>query len=106
VSERTPKLKEIAERINAHLKRIEADPELNQYKNATHRQMKLKPYWNSCAWYGHGTRMGIRYISYQGNQTLTKADALEYLAWLDAGNNGKHYEALALGERLKVRTPE
>jgi len=30
----------------------------------------------------------VRYISYQGATCLTKQEALDYLAWLDAGNVG------------------
>jgi hypothetical protein len=31
------------------------------------------------------------YISHQGECFLKRAEAEKYLAWLDAGNVGKHY---------------
>ena len=34
----------------------------------------------------------MTYVSYQGEASLKKAEAEAYLAWLDAGNVGRHYE--------------
>ena len=84
-----PKLAEIATRIHAHLKRFEADPKINRYKDADRHQRGLHPFYWSGAYVG-GSRVGVRYISYQGATCLTKQEALGYLAWLDAGNVGKH----------------
>jgi hypothetical protein len=66
--------REIAARIDAHLKRFEAD---------------ASPYDLA---YTTMTANAI-YISYDsGVERLDKSEALAYLAWLDAGNVGKHWE--------------
>lgn len=86
-----PKLKEIASRINAHLKRFEADPVINAgYIDA--RRKGLHPYYLAGAW-SSGNRAYVSYVNYQGSSSLTKADAIAYLAWLDAGNVGTHWRA-------------
>lgn len=41
-----------------------------------------------------GRYVYVQYISYQVSTALSKADALVYLEWLDAGNVGRHYKAL------------
>lgn len=51
------------------------------------------PYFQPNA-YQAGRYVGVCYISFQGASNLSKADAEKYLAWLDAGNVGRHYEAL------------
>ena len=78
-----PKLAEIADRINAHLKRMEAEQG---------RPMKMEDtrFFQAVA-YPAGSKVGVSYISFQGASMLTKAEALAYLEWLDAGNAGKHY---------------
>jgi hypothetical protein len=78
---------DIAARILSHLKRFESDPVINV------RQRNLLPYWNSSA-SESGRYVYVQYIGYQGQSHLTKAQALVYLAWLDAGNVGRHYQAL------------
>ena len=83
------KLKEIAERISVHLKRIEADPKLNPWRNGSTR-----PFYHACAWPA-GRYVRVKYISYQGFSTLPKVDAELYLEWLDAGNNGRYRKTLA-----------
>ena len=85
MSGKTPKLAEIAKRIAAHLYRIE----MAQPDHGSARSL----FWNTGAISG-GARVFVTYISYQGHASLTKADALKYLAWLDAGNVGKHWQAL------------
>jgi hypothetical protein len=82
-------LAEIAERINAHLKRFETDPQINK-RDSTYR---LLPYWNAYARLS-GNRVRITYISHQGDSSVCRQDAEKYLAWLDAGNVGHHWEAL------------
>lgn len=84
-------LTEIAERINAHLKRFEADPKINCIPPG--RSMKLHPYWHSRA-YQAGNRVSIVYISFQGSTNLTREDAEMYMHWLDAGGIGAHWGAL------------
>lgn len=79
------KFQEIAARINVHLKRFESDPAINQGEGG-------QPYFNASAGYFGGRYMYVIYVSYQGRSTLSRADALAYLAWLDAGNVGKHFK--------------
>lgn len=80
------KLKEVAAKIDAHLSRFEADPKINALSSSS----KIHPYYNACA-YVAGRYVGIRYVSFQSTDKITKAEAEVYLAWLDAGNVGKHY---------------
>jgi hypothetical protein len=87
------KLAEIATRIAAHLHRIEfAQPDRGSAKSG---------YWNTCV-RPAGSRIAVCYISYQGSSKLTKADAIEYLAWLDAGNVGRHWTALSFNQRIRA----
>ena len=81
------KMGEIAERIGAHLKRFEANPEINKKAGG------LSLYWNSRA-YSSGPRVFVTYISYQGRSSLTKEQAAKYLEKLDGGFVGRHYSAL------------
>jgi hypothetical protein len=91
-------VKEIAAKIDAHLRRFEADPEVNRYgPDAPVAQQKLKRFWNAHAW-DNGRYVRVLYISYQGSTALPKADAERYLAKLDAGFVGRHFEALRGGE--------
>lgn len=89
---RPVKLKEIADRIDAHLKRFEKDPAIN--KLIATRKMKLRTYWLPSAVVA-GNRVFVRYVSYQGQTSLTKAEAERYLIWLDEGNTGPHWAILA-----------
>lgn len=84
------KLDEIAARISAHLKRFEKDPKINVTVGGS---SGVRTYYNTSA-ARCGSRVGVCYVSYQGWTNLKKADAEAYLAWLDAGNVGRHYEAL------------
>lgn len=79
-------LAEIARRIEAHLTRFEKA----QPRDATPAKTL---YWHSRA-YRAGNRVAICYISYQVRSTLSKQEAVRYLSWLDAGNEGRHWEAL------------
>lgn len=76
------KPKEIAERISSYLRQFNADPSVN-HKGA---------YYNPGAWVG-GNRVMVMYVSFQGTSSLTRDEALAYLAWLDDGGVGRHYEA-------------
>jgi hypothetical protein len=92
------KLIEIADRISAHLARFEADPIINAPAPSRMGSSEgLKKYWHSRARQA-GAYVGIVYIAYQGASNISKAEALRYLAWLDAGNVGRHYEALRAKE--------
>src|SRR5438270_3181 len=90
---RTPtrSLKEIAAAIDAHLKRFEADPKLNRYKYPSRH--KLSPFWHAGAG-ASNSWISICYVGYQGVSSLRRKEAEIYLAWLDAGNVGRHFEAL------------
>lgn len=82
------KLPEIAKRLNAHLQRLEGDKRVNYQKPG-----RISPYY--CAGASAGRRyVGVSYVSFQGTSYLTKTEARKYLDWLDAGNIGRHYEAL------------
>lgn len=80
------KLAEIADGILAHLKRFERDPKIN----APIPKYNTRPYYNANVWQA-GSRVGIRYVSYQNDWFLRKAFAEQYLAWLNAGHVGPHY---------------
>lgn len=80
------KLDEIAAKIAAHLKRWEKDPEINKRKESG-----LTPYYHPWAMRA-GSKVGITYVSFQGQSYLSKAEAAAYLAWIEAGNVGTHYE--------------
>ena len=87
-----PKLREIADRIAAHLQRMEL---------AHPRRGKADClYYSANAWPA-GNRVGVRYVAYHPASNLTKRDAVEYLAWLDAGNEGRHYTALSFNTRIR-----
>ncbi len=82
------RLDDIATKISAHLKRFESDPKINAVS-----KWGTRSYYCAGAWRA-GSRVGVRYVSYQGESNLRTADAEKYLAWLDAGNEGRHWEAL------------
>jgi hypothetical protein len=82
------KLAAIAARIYAHLQRFERDPKIN----VTHPEYRTRPYYMANAGVS-GAYVFVRYVSYQGTSNLRRDEALRYLAWLDAGNVGRHYEA-------------
>mgnify|MGYP001562938722 CR=1 FL=1 len=81
-----PTLTEIAERINTHLARIEANPKLNNFKPGVGGDL-----FKSHARRG-GRFVRVKYKSYWTTSSLARVEALAYLAWLDAGNVGMHYE--------------
>ena len=78
--------KEITARIKEHLRRFEADSKINKRDSNG-----MLPFWHSGCWVG-GRWLFVLYVSYQGASHLTTAQAEEYLAWLDAGNVGTHYQ--------------
>ena len=90
------KIAEIGKRINVHLKRMEADPKIN-----------VEIHGGSCRYYhpsatGNGRYVSIRYVTYQGSHTLVKDQAVAYLAWLDAGNNGTDFKCPAVQDLQKA----
>ena len=83
------KLTEIAARIDAHLKRFESSLKINPPAEGYGSEL----YYDARAYVG-GRWVYVSYVSYQDNSNLSKADAERYLAWMDAGNIGRHWEAL------------
>ena len=85
-----PKLAEIAARIAAHLARFEADPALRQTHGIDGPRVVRyrKPFVKAS-----GGRVCIRYVDYHNLRAcIYKGQALAYLAWLDAGGVGRHWE--------------
>lgn len=69
----------IAKKIDEHLNRMwdkEGNNDLYYYPAA----------------FASGRYIRVSFITYQGSKALTKAEAEEYLAWLDAGNEGTYYK--------------
>lgn len=84
------KLRDIAERINAHLTRFEADKTINAPR-PTHDN--TRPYYKAYATTA-GRYVRITYVNYQGATNVPKAEAERYLTMLDDGFVGRHFEAL------------
>lgn len=86
-----PKLTEVAQRIDAHLRRLEHDPKTNpkDERYGTH------PFWVASARVA-GSRVSIVYVSYQGTSNLRLDEALAYLDALDGGYVGRHFECPAV----------
>ena len=82
------KLAEIAERIDAHLKRIEADPKTNPWNDG--KVNGTRPYFRAGV-HTSGSRIASGTSAIKAQRILTKMIAIKYLAWLDAGNVGKHF---------------
>lgn len=88
----------LADRIDAHLKRMESDPKINKvrrYTNHHGQTSELHPLYSPAAC-RTGSRISICYILYQGWKTLTFDEARRYLDVLDhnPGKLIKHWEVL------------
>ena len=79
---------QIAERIRKHLRRFEADAEINR---ADPRYPTLRPYYSVGGWRA-GRYIGVSYVLYQDDYYPTFDEAEAYADWLGAGNVGKHWE--------------
>ena len=77
-----PKLSEIARRIDEHLRRME---------EVSPMQARGRGGYYHAGARVAGPKVGITYVSYQVTHKVTKTEALAYLAWLDAGNSGRHH---------------
>lgn len=92
-------LKELAAAINRHLKRIEADPVLNEErffdsKKTGRRESAGRMFYGAGAYYYRGPKLAVTYVSYHHASNLTKAEARVFLDALEAGTAFRHYEAL------------
>lgn len=103
-SAKAPRKAEIAaalgQKINEHLQRIENDPVLNPSRRLDKEQNKWVPdergvrrFYGARA-KGDRHRVWVIYINYQEGSYMSIEDAMAYLAWLDAGNVGRHFETL------------
>jgi hypothetical protein len=92
--------RDLGEKINVHLQRFQRDPKINpseRYDNTTKTWVSdehgIRKYYGAKA-LSDRRRVTIVYVSYQGASFLSIENAQKYLAWLDAGNVGPHYEVL------------
>ena len=83
---------ELAKQIGQFLRQFEADPQINCYKDVARKGSRS--YFCAGAW-ASGKWVYVRYVSYQGDNHLTKSQAEQYLRWLQAGNVGYHWKAIA-----------
>ena len=90
----------LGQKINAHLQRIEHDKVLNPSKRYDNVQKTWVPDERGVSSFyeararGDRHRVWIIYVTYQNGSYLSVEDAETYLAWLDAGNVGRHFAAL------------
>ena len=56
-------------------------------------QGDLPVLYKAYAWRA-GNRVKVRYKSFWNPSSLTRVEAEAYLAWLDAGNNGTHFDLM------------
>lgn len=90
----------LGQKIAAHLRRIEGDLALNpprRFDDASKAWVLdaagMSAYYGARA-RGDRYRVWVIYVSFQGGSYMSIEDAETYLAWLDAGNVGRHFEAL------------
>ncbi len=84
-------LTEIAARINAHLVRFERSKTINAPFRSG--ESTLSHYYYAGAARA-GSYVSVCYVSYQGHTCLNRSEAERYLAKLDGGFVGRHFEAL------------
>lgn len=86
-------LTEIAKAIDTHLRRFAEDPKTShtEWTDRNGQLRRTAVYYHPYAGRG-GSRVAIRYVTYQGTTTLTREEAETYLTWLDAGNVGRHWD--------------
>lgn len=87
-------MKELATRIDAHLKRFEKNPVINAERFYVHPGTGEKtssghPYYRAGA-VASGRWIYVTYIAYQEHPHISKDEAIKYLAWLDASNVGRY----------------
>jgi hypothetical protein len=91
-----PRISEIAARIHSYLKRME-------YAQSD-RDSKDSLYRNASA-YRQADYVMVCYRSNHYTFGLTRNNALSYLQWLDAGNRGRHQQALGKATK-RIRQKE
>jgi hypothetical protein len=91
----TAKLSDIATSIGAHLRQFSQTPSIAEksWIDGNGKERKLTLFWSPRC-FRAGSRVKIRYVNYQYESSMTKAEALQYLEWLNAGNVGRHYDCL------------
>jgi len=101
-------LTEIAERIDRHLSRMERSAQkVNGHSMAVNPDgtvTNLRLFSANAT--RMGNRVGVTYVSYQGRSSLTRDEALSYLAGLDGGYVGRHYEWLREHPVEQAEEPE
>lgn len=80
----SPRLSDIASALNKHLQRLESSPGINTTRES------IPKYWRASA-YASGRFVYVRYVAFQHTFHLTRAEAVQYLNWLDSGNVGQHF---------------
>jgi hypothetical protein len=88
----SPSLTELAARIDAHLKRLEADATVNRYGDERDTR-GLRPFYSAGAYPG-GRFVMVAYVSYQGASSLTRDEAIRYLEYLADGGTARHWSVL------------
>ena len=83
-------LRDIADGINRHLKRLE-------------REGLLPGLANAGAYYMGGARIRITYVSREGGTTMSRPRAVAYLDWLNAGHIGRHEPTVAPNPHATTR---
>ena len=78
-----PLLGEVADRITKHLQLFAADSKVNAYDKAK----MIFPYDSPYATQA-GAKLRVKHKGYLSGELLSKREAIEYLAWLDAGGIG------------------
>jgi hypothetical protein len=85
------KLTDTALSISRHLQRFANDKSIAEklWTDGNGQDHALTLYWGPVC-YRAGSRAKVKYVAYQYESSLTKSEAEEYLAWLNAGNIGTH----------------
>jgi hypothetical protein len=86
--------KELGERIQVHLARFEADPQINEARERPGSGGMKLPFLFEARAFGERKYVYVQYKLNHGFGQITKDEAARYLRWLDQGNVGRHQEAL------------
>lgn len=86
--------KQLGELIRAHLVAFEVDPIINEPKARPGSGGMKLPFLFEAGSFGERKYVYVQYKLNHGYSKLTRDEAERYLRWLDAGNVGRHHEAL------------